>query len=117
MYSSYGCDENYGKFLKLTKSRILLKSSETEFTVCSFIDNKRLNLCYDDMEILQNKIIEYIRHTTDDCSICDAVLAKYIVKYCAEKKFYIFANKSDFTFAMGLTRDTIEKIVQYYLTL
>lgn len=118
MYSNTAAmDALYGRYLKLTKNRMLIKSSDTEFTICSLIDNKKLILNYDDIALLEKRIIEFDRIASEICSICDAILEKYIVKFCSEKCYYIFANKNDFSFAMGLKRETIEKLVNYYMTL
>jgi hypothetical protein len=46
--------------------------------------------------------------------MADAVLKKYIVKYCAGKDYYAIADKRNFLFVMGLKKDTICKIIDYY---
>ncbi len=95
----------------------MIKSDETEFTVGSTIDNKKLILSYSDIEIMHNRIMEYIRYMSDNCGDLDAVLERYLVKYCEEKDCYIFAHKKDLSLAMGLKKETIKRIVDFHKVL
>lgn len=107
----------YGYYLKLTKYRFLIKSGDNQFTLWGFNDDKKIVLTFDDIDILSNRIIEYIRYSSDNCGDADAVLENYIVKYCAEKCYYIFVHRKNLAFAMGLKRETIERIVDFHKTL
>jgi hypothetical protein len=110
-------ERDFGQYLKLTKNRFMVKTSETEFMVMSISDNKQLILSYSDIEIMKNRILEYIRYMSDNCGDMDAILERYLVKYCEEKECYIFAHKKNLSLAMGLKKDTIIRIVDFHKVL
>lgn len=103
-----------GKFLRLTKSKILLKSAEKTYTLWSIFENKRLILDDDDMEIIRRSIIDGYSEIGYGEKMADAVLKRYIIKFCADKNYYTIADRNNFMFIMGLKKETFEKITYYH---
>lgn len=107
----------FGKFLKLTKSKILLKTGENRFMVLEIHDNKRLILDEDDIDVALRRMIEGVNDFQYGEKMADAVLRKYIVKYYTDREYYAVADKRNFFFVMGLKKETICKIVDFYRSL
>lgn len=106
----------YGKFLKLTTNRFMIKTSDNMYLVMSTADVKKLYLSSDDIDILRSSIVEQPAFVERN-SIADAFLENTVVKYCDEGNYYSFVNKKNFKFEMALKRDTIERIVNFHSTL
>ena len=106
---------NFGKYLKLTKSKIMLRSGEKTFTLWNIYDNKKLILDEDDIAIIQRRIFDGMNPYADQ--MADAILKKYVIKFCADKDYYVIADKSNFIFIMGLKKDTLFKIIDFYAEL
>jgi hypothetical protein len=107
-------DEIFGKYLKLTNSKIMVKSGSDTYTIWSMYDNKKLIINDDDIEEIERQIVignnEYIYADR----MADAVLTRYLVKFCADKNYYALADRNNFFFIMGLKKETFCKIIDHY---
>lgn len=107
-------DSNFGKYLKLTKSKIFVKTGDNSWVLWSIFDNKKLILDEDDIEVLRRRIVEGVIEFQYAERMVDAALKRYVVKHCTDKDYYAVADKRNFMFIMGLKRETIFKIVEYF---
>jgi hypothetical protein len=107
----------FGKYLKLTKSKLLLKTADNKYIVLEHNDNKRLFLDDDDIDVMLRRMIDGVSDFQYGEKMADAILKKYVVKYCADKDYYAIADKRNFLFVMGLKKETICKIIDYYKAL
>lgn len=101
----------YGKYLKLTSNRFMIEFSCNMYLVMSTNDNRKLFLsCYD---------IDILRHGITDKPVIvkllyDLYLDKTIVKLSSDDNYYSFICQKTSKFEMGLKRETIVKIVNFY---
>lgn len=107
-------DEMFGKHLKLTKNKILIKTGDKSFTIMCFSDHKRVTISLADINQLRVNLVEKDSQESRDESMPDAVLDKYVVKYSAGQDYYAIVHKANYGFIMGLKMDTIAKIINLH---
>ncbi len=82
-------DNMFGKHLKLTSTKYMLKVSEDSYMIASTLDSKKLYLTANDMETLRIKLFVFESQPciqTKDWA--DAILENTIVKWIPEKNYY-----------------------------